>query len=204
MHMDLGTVLGALGVIFSFASCVMKSMRPLRTIALLSNVFFVGYGYVESLWPSLLLNASLLPVNAMRLWEINRLKKAIARATADTPVSQWLLPNMRHRAFKAGEVLFRKGDVADKLIYIAEGELTLVEIGRHIGHGELIGEIGLFSPDNKRTQTIVCDSDGDLYYMDADMMYQLYYQNAKLGFYLIRLVAARLLQGTAAVEGRSA
>jgi hypothetical protein len=204
MNVDVGTVLGLLGVGFSFASFVMKSMRPLRAIALVSNVCFIGYGYVESLWPSLLLNGFLLPVNALRLWEINKLSKEIARATQDSPISQWLLPNMQRRSFKAGEVLFRKGEIADKLIYVADGELRLAEIGQPIGRGELIGEIGLFSPDKKRTQTLVCESDGELYYMTDEMMFRLYYQNPKLGFYFMRLVAGRLLKDLSRSEGRPA
>lgn len=198
--MDLGTVLGLLGVGFSFASFVMKRMLPLRALALVSNVCFIAYGLAESLLPSIVLNAALLPVNARRLWEIDKLSKEIVRATQDSPVSQWLLPHMRHRSFKAGEVLFRKGEVADKLIYIAQGELRLAEIGRLIGPGELIGEIGLFSPERKRTQTIVCETDGELYHMTDEMIFQLYYQHPKLGFYLVRLVAERLLRDVRSPE----
>ncbi len=204
MNMDIGTALGFLGVGFSFASFVMKSMRPLRAIALVSNVCFIAYGYVESLLPSLLLNGFLLPVNALRLWEIDKLSKEIARATQDSPISQWLLPNMQRRSFKASEVLFRKGEVADKLIYVADGKLRLAEIGQSVGGGELIGEIGLFSPDRKRTQTLVCESDGEMYYMTDEMMFQLYYQNPKLGFYFMRLLAGRLLKDLARSEGRPA
>jgi CRP-like cAMP-binding protein len=71
--------------------------------------------------------------------------------------------------------------------------LKLAEIGRKIGPGELIGEIGLFSPDKKRTQTLVCESDGELYEMTDEMIFRLYYQNPRLGFYLMRLVVQRLL-----------
>lgn len=204
MQIDLGTVLGSLGVVFSLASFVMKSMPRLRSIALASNVCFFAYGYVEAQFPSLVINAALLPINALRLWEITKLTKEIARATQDSPISQWLLPHMQRRPFKAGEVLFRKGDLADKLIYIAQGELKLAEIGQLVGRGELIGEIGLFSPDKKRTQTLVCETDGELYYMTDEMMFQLYYQNPKLGFYFMRLVAGRLLSDLSRSEGRAA
>jgi CRP/FNR family cyclic AMP-dependent transcriptional regulator len=131
--MDPGNLFGLLGVEFSFASFVMKSMVPLRTLALVSNVCFMAYGYAESLLPSLLLNTALLPVNARRLWEITKLSKEITRATREAPVSQWLLPHMRLRSFKAGEVLFRRGEAADELIYVAKGELKLEEIGHTIG-----------------------------------------------------------------------
>ena len=192
--LDFGTALGLLGVGFCFASFVMKSMLSLRVLALVSNVCFLAYGLVASQLPSLLLNGALLPVNVRRLWEITELSKEIARATQDSPVSQWLLPHMRHRSFKAGEVLFRKGEAADNLIYIARGELRLAEIGQPIGPGELLGEIGLFSPEKRRTQTLVCETDGELYHMTDEMIFQLYYQNPKLGFYLMRLLAERLLR----------
>jgi CRP-like cAMP-binding protein len=194
MHLDLGTVLGSLGVVFSLASFVMKSMPRLRAIALVSNVCFLAYGYVETQFPSLVINAVLLPINALRLWEISKLTREIARATEESPISQWLLPHMQRRPFKAGEVLFRKGDLADQLIYVADGELRLVEIDQPVGRGELIGEIGLFSPDKKRTLTLACETDGELYSMTDEMIFQLYYQNPRLGFYFMRLVAGRLLR----------
>jgi CRP/FNR family cyclic AMP-dependent transcriptional regulator len=200
MHIEVGTVLGTLGVVFSLASFVMKSMPRLRAIALVSNVCFLAYGYVEMQFPSLVINAVLLPINALRLWEISKLTREIAQATTDSPVSQWLLPHMQRQPFKAGEVLFRKGDVADKLIYIAEGRLMLAEIHHPIGRGELVGEIGLFSPEKKRTQTLVCETDGELYYMTDEMIFQLYYQNPRLGFYFMRLVAGRLLRELSAAR----
>ena len=202
MTLDLGTVLGLLGVGFCLASFTVKSMTHLRLLAMGGNVCFIAYGYVESLLPSLALNFALLPLNAVRLREIIRLSKEIARATEDSPVSQWLLPHMRHRSFKAGEVLFRRGDAADELIYIASGELRMAEIGERIGPGELIGEIGLFSPEKRRTQSLVCETDGELYHMTGEMIFRLYYQNPKLGFYLMRLVAQRLLRDVQRLDGK--
>jgi hypothetical protein len=204
LELTAGNVLGALGVGLVCISFAMKSMLWLRALALAGNVCFIIYGYVESQLPSLAVNAVLLPLNIRGLWEINHLSKAIARATHDTPVSQWLLPHMRRRAFKAGEVLFRKGEVADRLIYIASGQVRLVEIDQTAGAGELIGEVGLFSPDRKRTQSIVCDTDGELYHMTDEMIFQLYYKNPKLGFYLMRRVTERLLNDLRRREGHPA
>jgi hypothetical protein len=202
--LNLGTALGLLGVALCFASFVMKNMVSLRVLALVSNVVFVAYGIIESQLPSIVLNAALFPVNARRLWEIRKLTRDIAQGQADSPVSQWLLPHMQRRTFKAGEVLFRKGDAADKLIYLAQGQLRLVESDRVLGAGELIGEIGVFSPEKARTQTVVCASDGELYEMTDEMIYRLYHQNPKLGFYLIRLLAAHLLNDIKAQAGRPA
>jgi hypothetical protein len=192
--MDAGTVLGLLGVVFTLASFAMKRMAPLRVLALVSNVFFVGYGYLESLLPSLVLYGALLPLNAMRLWELKRLSKDIERATQDSPISYWLLPHMRRRSFKAGEVLLRKDEPADRLIYVVRGELAVAGSERRIGAGELVGEIGLFSPDRKRTQTIVCATDGELFEMTDELIQELCFQNPKLGYHLMRLITERLLR----------
>jgi len=204
MTLDLGTALGLLGVGFCLASFAVKRMVPLRTLAIVGNVCFVAYGLVESLLPSLALNLVLLPLNAARLWEIEKLSKEIARATQDSPVSQWLLPHMRHRSFKAGEILFRRGEAADRLFYVASGDVRMAEIGQRVGPGELIGEIGLFSPEKKRTQTVVCVTDSELYDMTDEMIFQLYYQNPKLGFFLMRLVAERLLKDVHRRDGEPA
>ena len=192
--MTVGNVLGMLGVVFTFASFAMKTMLPLRVLALVSSMCFIGYGYLESLLPGLILNCVLLPVNAHRVWEITRLSREIASATQNSPVTDWLLPHMRRRLIKAGEVLFRKGDPADRLVYVSSAELVLEGMGHTVGPGELVGEIGVFSPDKKRTATIVCTTGGEIYEMTDEMIFQLYYQNPKLGFYLVRLVAERLLR----------
>jgi hypothetical protein len=187
-----GSLLAVFGVAFAFASVMMKSMIPLRALALVGNAFFVAYGFVEAILPPLVLNLLLLPVNARRLWEISKLSKEIERATRDTPLSQWLLPHMRPRSFKAGDVLLKRGETADELIYVASGQLKVEEIGGAVGPGELVGEIGLVSRDKMRTQTLIAETAGEAYYMTEEMFFQLYYKNPKLGFYVMRLVVQRL------------
>jgi len=193
LTVDAAMVFVGLGVASTGASFLMKRMLPLRALALASNLCFIGYGFAAGVLGSILVNAVLVPINVKRLWEIKKLSKEIARATQESPISEWLLPHMKRRSFKQGEVLFRKGDPADKLIYVADGRLKLTEIGVLIGAGELIGEIGLFSPERKRTQTVMGETDGELYEMTDEMMFQLYYQHPKLGFFIMRLVAERLL-----------
>ena len=187
-----GFWLGATASTLTLVSFSMKSMLPLRLFALASNFFFIAYGYLDSLLPVLVLHSCLLPLNVKRLLDIRTLMADIKRATETSPVSQWMLPHMNRHAFKAGEVLFRKGDAADTMIYIASGEVRMEGLNQTLGPGELIGEIGLFSPDKKRTQTITCQTDGELYRMSGEMMYRLYYQNPSLGFYFMRLIVERL------------
>jgi CRP/FNR family cyclic AMP-dependent transcriptional regulator len=200
---DASTVLGVLAVMLSIASFVMKRMLPLRLLAIAANVAFIAFavsvlmaarGDPQVSIPGLMMNMLLLPVNLRRAWEIRKLTRDITRAKRDSPVSEWLLPHMRRRTFKAGDVLFRKGETADKLIYLASGKLMLEEIGQALEAGVLLGEIGLFSPEKVRTQTLVAESGGEVYEMTDEALFQLYYQNPKLGFYIMRLITERLLR----------
>lgn len=201
--LDAVTVFGSIALLLSLGSFVMKRMLPLRLLAMGANVFFIAFGLAllsqpgqdpKGSIPGMLLNGLLLPINARRAWEIRKLTREIARATENSPVSQWLLPHMERRAFKPGEVLFRRGDAADRLLYIASGTLLLVEIGKRVEPGDLLGEIGLFSADNSRTQTLQAVTGGDVYEMTGEMLFQLHYQNPRLGFYMMRLLTQRLLQ----------
>ena len=202
MHFDIITIIGILAGAFYVASQFQKDMISLRVLALVSNVLFLIYSPLYTdyeithliVMPTFLVNLILLPINAKRLIEIIRLIKQIEQATVESPVTEWLLPHMHLRKHKAGEVLFRKGDVADEIVYVASGKLRLQGIDHFIGPGELIGEIGLFSPEKVRTLTVVCDTDCELYHMTDEQIYRLYYQNPKLGFFFMRLIVERLLR----------
>jgi len=202
MHFDITTAIGMLGGIFYLASHYMKAMVPLRVLALVSSILVLIFCVLHTnfdimqliVLPEFIVNAILLPINLKRLGEINRLTKQIEQATVESPVTEWMLPHMHLRKHKAGEVLFRKGDVADEMVYVASGKLKLQEIDHVIGPGELIGEIGLFSAEKVRTMTVVCETDCELYQMTDEQIYRLYYQNPKLGFFFMRLIVERLLR----------
>ncbi|UVT21384.1 MAG: Crp/Fnr family transcriptional regulator [Nitrospira sp.] len=201
MHFDIVTIIGLLGCVFYLASHSQKEMISLRVLAVASNVVFIIFSVLHAHldisqlvgMPEFLLNFVLLPINTKRLLEIIRLTKQIEQATVESPVSEWLLPHMHLKKHRAGEVLFRKGDRAHEIVYVAEGRLKLQEIDHYIGPGELIGEIGLFSGEKVRTMTVICDTDCELYKMTDEMIYRLYYQNPKLGFFFMRLIVQRLL-----------
>ena len=135
-------------------------------------------------------------INSKKAWEIRTLVRAIEQAKSDTPIAEWLLPHMTRRQAKAGQTLWKKGDVATEMIYLESGTLRLVEHQEDLTPGSLIGEIGLFSPDNRRTLTVDCATDCTLYSLTTEAMAQLYYQNPKLGFHIMRLIVARLMRDT--------
>lgn len=193
---QFGYLLGFIGAALMLASYAMKSMLPLRVAALSACLFLVTYGALLKALPTLLLYGLLIPVNIKKTLQIRKLIKAIEQAKADTPVSEWLLPHMHRRTAKAGTVLWRKGDVATEMLYLDAGTLHLAEYGESLAPGALVGEIGLFSPDNRRTLTLECASDCVLYSLTAEEMALLYYENPKLGFHVMRLIVARLMNDT--------
>jgi CRP-like cAMP-binding protein len=201
MHFDIITFVGLLGGALYLASHFMRGMVPLRILSVCSNVALIVYSVFHLRFdfaqlivlPEFLLNIILLPMNLKRLVEILRLTKQIEDVTERSPVSEWLLPHMHLHKHKAGHVLFREGEKADAIFYVASGTLRLEGIGAKLGPGDLIGEIGLFSPEKARTVTIVCETDCELYTMTDEQIYRLYYQNPKLGFFFMKLVVERLL-----------
>ncbi len=190
----LATVLGFIGAALMLASYLMKSMLPLRIAALTACCFLVAYGALKQALPTLLLYGALIPINVKKTLQIRKLVKAIENARADTPVSEWLLPHMHRRTVAAGTTLWRQGDAATEMLYLEAGTLRLAEYDELLQPGALVGEIGLFAPDNRRTLTLEATSDCVVYSLTAEEMALLYFQNPKLGFHVMRLIVARLMR----------
>jgi CRP-like cAMP-binding protein len=192
----IGYAFGLVGAALMLASYMMKSMLPLRVVALVSCVCLVVYGSVVAALPTILLYLALIPINIRKTLQIRRVVQAIEEARSDTPIAEWLLPHMARRSAKAGELLWRKGDEAREMVYVQSGRLRLVEHGEELGPDCLVGEIGVFAPDNRRTMTIECATDCTLFTLSAEAMLQLYFQSPKLGYHVMRLIVARLMHDT--------
>jgi hypothetical protein len=183
-----------------FSSFFMKTMIPLRIVAIVSNTAFISYallgiryGIFGQVYPILVLHACLLPLNVLRLRQLTRLTRAVHQAT-DEDVLQSLVPYMRTQEHPRGTVLFRQGDPADQLFMIQEGSVHFPEIDKLIGPGEVFGEVGLFAPQSVRSLTAVCEEPCRLSAISRDKVLELYYQNPKFGFFLIRLVSGLVLE----------
>ena len=140
---NIAYLYGFIGAALMVTSYLMKSMLPLRVVALVACLFLVLYGYFSSALPTLLLYGALIPINIKKTLQIQKLVKAIENAKSDTPISEWLLPNMTRRTAKAGTTLWNKGDVATEMLYLEAGSLRLVEYDQPLAPGALVGEIGL-------------------------------------------------------------
>ena len=58
---------------------VMSDMRMLRIVALFSNIAFIAYGALDHLMPVLSLHVLLLPINVLRLVQIERMRRGRSR-----------------------------------------------------------------------------------------------------------------------------
>jgi CRP/FNR family cyclic AMP-dependent transcriptional regulator len=145
------------------ATFCMNTMMPLRVLAIISNVLFCAFGAVAHIFPVLILHAILLPVNVVRLVQIRRLVHGMQAAENSELSVQSLLPFMSRRTLKAGDILVRKGDEADRMFYLMRGNVEIQEIGKVVGPGTLVGEIGVFARNRTRMATVVCDTDCEVY-----------------------------------------
>ncbi|MBB5399100.1 two-component system nitrate/nitrite response regulator NarL [Paraburkholderia youngii] len=103
-----------------------------------------------------------------------------------------LLAGMKSQRFRSGQVLFRKGDTSAELFYVEKGTIRLSELGIDMGAGTVLGEIGLFSPEYRRTSTAICKTDCEMRTVSAADAISLYYQEPEFALYLIQLIASRL------------
>ena len=195
--------LGYLGALLVLSAYSMKTMIPLRIIGLCANGIFIVYGYMAPAYPQLLLHGVLLPLNSLRLYQMLQLIGKIRTAAQGDLNMDWLKPFMSKRACKAGEILFRKGDLSSAMFYTVSGSYRLHEIEQDVGPGQVIGEVGLIAPDNKRTLTFECIEDGELLTISYEQVKQLYFQNPKFGFYFLQLISRRLFQDIARLQDKA-
>jgi CRP-like cAMP-binding protein len=195
---------GYLAALITVATFYMKTMIPLRMVGIASNVVWIAYGALAGVYPPLVLHVLLLPLNAVRLKQMIALVNRVRAVTQDDPSMTWLKPFMGERAARAGEVLFRKDSPADEMLYTVSGRFRLVESNIELGPGQLVGELGLLSPDQRRTQTLDCIEDGRFLAISYDQLKHLFVQNPQFGFFFLRLTTARLFANLAYLEAEVA
>ena len=169
-----------------------KTIIPLRVAAVAANFLAMMYSLSHGTYPTFVLNAALLPLNAVRLHAMRKLIRDIDAAIKGDMNVDWLLPYTRPKSFKAGDIMMARGEYATAAYYVVSGEVEIVEIGETYGKGTLLGEIGLFAPDGRRGMTVRCKTDVETARIDYDRFKELYFQNPQFGFHLLHLIVARL------------
>jgi CRP/FNR family transcriptional regulator, cyclic AMP receptor protein len=195
-------IFGYVAAALTIAAFSMKTMIPLRIVGICANCCFITYGFFGAVYPALVPHLVLLPLNSLRLYQMMQLIEKVKTASQGDLSMQWLKPFMSKRTCKAGEVIFRKGDVAEAMFYAVTGRYRLHEIGADVPAGEVIGELGLIAPGNKRTLTLECAEEGELLAISYTQVKQLYFQNPEFGFYFLQLTSQRLFKDIERLEQR--
>jgi CRP/FNR family transcriptional regulator, cyclic AMP receptor protein len=201
-HPAWGDVAGYLGGILVLLSLFKTTMIPLRAVGAGSNLCFVAYGYLDGVYPMMLLHAALFPLNVVRLCQMVKLVRRVRSAAEGSKTLDWLRPYMHRHPCRARAVIFRKSDIADSMFYTVSGHFRLSETGIELPVGVFVGEFGLLTPDGRRTQTLECTEAGELLEITYDQVKMLYFQNPDFGFYFMQLVTSRLFQNFSALEQR--
>ena len=189
-------LIGYLACGLVFLTFCMKGMLQLRVIAVASNIAFLIYGAVAELIPIFVLHATLLPLNLYRtVQKVNEIR-SIRTAMEGRAEIDALIPFMTRKRLPKDTVLFRKGDVADAIYFLANGKLLIPELQKTISPGTLVGEMGIFRPDKDRTASVVCKTECELYEISQDNVEKLCLENPQFGLFLTKLIASRLIAET--------
>ncbi len=196
---------GALAAtVFLVATSTMRTMIPLRLFAMLYNLVFIATAIPAHNYTTILVQTVVLGLNSFRLHQMLQLVRDVKRSVSSNLSMEWLKPFMTEHKCAAGQVLFYKGEKADSMYYIVSGRYRLVESGIELPVGAIVGEFGMLSPSNVRTQTLECVEGGTILSVTYDQVEQLYVQNPAFGFYFLKLVSARLFENIDRLEQRLA
>jgi len=200
-HSTFTNMMALMGAIFFVSTLLVRTIVPLRYIAIISNLFFIAYGALAGAVPTFCMYTLSLPINIIRLRQmLNLVKKARLSAQGDLSMD-WLRPFMTPRRYRRGEVLFHKGDPAKEMFLTVTGKFLVTEIGIELPPGRMMGELGFVDPKNRRTQTVECVENADVLTITYEKLLELYFQNPQFGYYFLRLTTERLMQNIARLEG---
>jgi sigma-B regulation protein RsbU (phosphoserine phosphatase) len=101
---------------------------------------------------------------------------------------------MKKETFNKGDCLFKAGDKADRMFYIAKGAIKLPEINKIIKQGEVIGEMGIFSPFKERTASAICEEPVEAYTMGKDEVINFFGRDPAMAIDLIQLSIKRFIE----------
>jgi CRP-like cAMP-binding protein len=200
---SLANVLGIIGAIFYVASMSMKTVIPLRITGIVSTLFLLAAAILSNSVPATVLYALLIPVHSVRLYQMLDLIKKVRAAAGSDLSMNWLRPYMKKRKYRAGDLVFRKGDPANEMLLVGTGKYRIPELNIELRPGEIFGEMGLLTSGSYRTQSVECVETGHVLTLPYDEVRALYFENPEFGFYFLRLASARLLQNLTRAEKSS-
>jgi CRP-like cAMP-binding protein len=199
-----GTAGALFASIFLVATSTMRTMIPLRLFSILTNLVLIATAIPTRNYLIIPVQLAMLVLNSYRLHQMLQLVRDVKRSVSSDLSMEWLKPFMTERRCNAGEMLFYKDEKAEDMLYIVSGRFRLVESGIELPVGAIVGELGMLSPSNVRTQSLECTEAGMILSVSYDQVEQLYVQNPAFGFYFLKLASARLFQNLEMLERRLA
>lgn len=185
-----------------FLSFFMKTIVPLRTLGIVSNAVFIVYalmgihfGIFDKVLPILVLHIALLPLNVMRLRQVQETIRSVQAMSREHASLDVLIPYMKHERIRRGQWLFRKGDAADRLFILKTGRIRLSEFDKTLEAGTVFGEVGIFSESAVRTSSALSETDCELYSLTSEKAIELFYQDPRFGFSIVRALARYVSEG---------
>ena len=190
--------------VFVVSMTTMKTMIPLRVFGILLNLVLIATAIPAHNYLVIVVQFVVLVLNSYRLHQMLQLIRDVRKSVNSDLSMDWLKPFMTEHKWKAGEILFYKDEKAEDMLYIVSGRFRLVESGIEFPVGAIVGELGMLSPSNARTQTLECIEAGLVLSVSYTQVEELYVQNPAFGFYFLRLASARLFENIAKLEQRLA
>jgi CRP-like cAMP-binding protein len=186
----------------AIASAAMRTMPLLRMIGMAAAALAVAYGLAAgTAWVSAA-GALALAAHAWRHLETRATIKRLAESEEPRPTALFAFVGREQRA--ADTTLFRKGEPGEEMYLIVEGWVELVEIGKRLGPGQVLGELAMVVPSHKRSLTARTVTPVVLARMTKRDMELTALQNPAFGFEMLRLVSRRLSDDIGRLEAELA
>jgi hypothetical protein len=199
-----GTASAVFASVFVVATTTMRTMIPLRIFGILTNLVLIATAIPGHNYLVIVVQALVLVLNSYRLHQMLQLVRDVKKSVNSDLSMDWLKPFMTERKCADGEIVFYKDEKADEMLYIVSGRFKLIESGIELPVGAIVGELGMLSPSNVRTQSLECIGSGAILSVSYSKVEELYVQNPAFGFYFLKLSSARLFQNLGALEQRLA
>jgi methyl-accepting chemotaxis protein len=183
-------VAAALAVILTGALFVPLRLLLRYVLPIFAAAMAVISGFLEY-YGLALAHALLSGILAIRLVQLRELL-AFATQSHSGMAADWLTPYMTLRRYPAGASLFKAGDISEEMFVVKSGRIRLVEVDFTLGPGTMMGEIGIFSSERKRTASAVCDTDVEMLSITAGKVFELFSQRPFFAFQMMQLIIRRM------------
>jgi hypothetical protein len=122
-NITIANICALTGAAFFVAQLLTRTMVPLRVFGIISALFFMAFGAFVHDVKALLLYLLLLPINIIRLYQMQSLVKKARNAVQGDTSMEWLKPFMIQRKYRQGDVLFNKDDPANEMFLTVSGKI---------------------------------------------------------------------------------